>query len=288
MGKRIILLWLIVLPGLAISDTLGDYFFNRGHYFEAITEYKRDAFFNGVSDEVLFKWAKALEKCGERDVAAEKIIQAASNAEISPTDRNCLILLSKIYWDSYDYESMRRTLDCLSSDMSDEQKEDILYVKAWTFFYEAKWDTGIVCLEGVQRTELKSLQQEISTVKNTPQKSKKIALTSSRIVPGTGNIYVGDYQNGAYSFLLVGSTMASIVLDLFDGAFWVAGIKYFFIYSRYSQGSIKKLARQVDQQNIDAIGNSLKVISDKYPKPMEVLLKMENRTTGVTSSIQAF
>jgi len=163
-----------------------------------------------------------------------------------------------------------------------------LYVKAWTFFYEAKWDTGIVCLEGVQRAELKSLQQEISTVKNTPQKSKKLAVISSRIVPGTGHIYAGDYQNGAYSFLLVGSTMASIVSNLLDGAFWVAGIKYFFIYSRYSQGSIKKLARRVDQQNIDAIGNSLKVISDKYPKPLEVLEKMENQPTGVTPSTQAF
>ena len=65
--------------------------------------------------------------------------------------------------------------------------------------------------------------------------------------------------------------MVSIISNVIDRAYFVALIKYLFIYSRYNNGTLVNLAKKVDRDNNDAIGNYLKTVSQKYPAPLELL-----------------
>lgn len=273
MVKRIILLLLAIFSVIFSTENLGDYYNAKQHYFEAITEYKRQLFLGQYEsqDEILLKMAKIFHAV-QQDLAAEEILlQAISNDEASAFDWECSLELARLHWDNYNYFEMRNVLDFISINSEQPIQDTINYIKAWTYFYEAKWGEGLALLDSVHFIDSKSLQKEISGVHKIPQKSRTLALVMSNIIPGTGHLYAHDYQNALYSSLLVGGTMVSIISNVIDRAYFVALIKYLFIYSRYNNGTLVNLAKKVDRDNIDAIGNYLKTVSQKYPAPLELL-----------------
>lgn len=264
---------LLVASFLNANESLGDYFYSREQYFEAITEYKRALFCRNYSSEdgTLYKMALAFY-AGNQNLAAEEVIlRAIINDESSPTDFNCLILLAKIHWDNYDYTAMRNVLEKISENVGQQGKEQILYIKAWTYFYQADWDTGIQILDSIAFLDTKALATDIIRTKSVPQKSRILAVAMSNIIPGSGHLYAQDPKNALYSFLLVGSTMLSIADNILKEAYLVSMFKFLFIYTRYSNGTLKNLAKKVERDNVNRIGDYLKTISEKYPKPLDIL-----------------
>jgi hypothetical protein len=273
MAKKVIALIEIVLPALIWASGLGDHFFERELYFEAITEYKRQLFFNqtGKRDELLLKTAKAYYQAGQKSQAEEPLIEAIGNAEQSPEDHQCLILLAKIHWDNYDYETMRQVLNLLEASSDSISKERLSYIRTWSYIYEAQWQSGIEQLHNVHFIDTTALISAINGIKNVPQKSKTLASLMSNIIPGTGQLYTGDYQNALFSFLLVGSITGSIIWNLVEEAYFIAATKYLFLFSRYSRGGLRNIARKIDRDNVNRIGDYLKTVSVKYPSPIKLL-----------------
>jgi len=277
MAKRIILALATVWSVLFSSENLGDRFFAKHHYFEAITEYKRQLFLHQYDseDEVLLKMAKTYRAGGQDLDAEEVLLQAVFNNETSDFDAECYLELAHLLWDKYDYAQMRNVLDLIGSDSEQSEKDKINYIKAWTYFYEANWDEGLALLDSVRLIDSKALQKDITGVHGVPHKSRTMALVMSNIVPGTGHLYARDYQNALYSSLLVGGTMVSIISNVIDQAYFVALVKYLFIYSRYTNGTLRNLAKKVDHDNIDRLGDYLKMVSAKYPDPLEMLKQIK-------------
>ncbi|MCK4689820.1 MAG: hypothetical protein KAT41_05965 [Candidatus Marinimicrobia bacterium] len=278
MGIRVIFCLLLVFSSFSFADDLGDYFYSKQHYFESVTEYKRLLFFKKYSnkDEILYKIAKAYYSSGQKESAANTLLELISDNETSDFDRDGLILLAKIYWELYDYQSMRNVLDYLGNILENDKKEQIQYIKAWTYIYQANWEEGIEELRSLGCAECDALIQDVENVSSVPKKSKKAAIILSNIIPGSGQFYAGDYENALYSFALVGSITASIIANVYQKVYFVALIKYLFLYSRYSRGGLKNLAKRIDRENVDAIGEYLKKVSEKYAKPIELLEKMKS------------
>jgi len=276
MAKKVITLIEILLPVLISAAGLGDYFFERKLYFEAITEYKRQLFFDqtGKKDELLLKTAKAYYQAGQKSQAEEPLIEAIGNTEQSPEDRQCLILLAKIHWDNYDYEALRGVLNLLEVDSDSLQLEHLTYIRAWSYIYEAQWQNGIDQLHQVNFVDTTALISAIRGVKNVPQKSRTLGSLMSNIIPGTGQLYTGDYQNALFSFLLVGSITSSIIWNIVEEAYFIAATKYLFLFSRYSRGGLRNIARKIDRDNINRIGDYLKTVSVRYPSPIELLERL--------------
>lgn len=272
MGTRIIYI-LLIFQSLLLARDMGDYFSERGHYFEAVTEYKRLLFFKEYSseDQILYKIADAYLSGGQKESAKDILIQMNSNSENSVYDRNALILLAKIYWDDYDYQSMRGVLDYFVQYIDTIKSDQVKYIKAWSYVYQAHWDEGIEELRSLSNPEYENLIRDVEEVSSVTQKSKNAALILSYIIPGTGQIYAGDYKNALYSFILVGSIGASMIWDIYQKTYFISLIKYFFLYTRYSQGGLKNLAEKIDRKNVDRIGDYLKTISEKYPNPIGFL-----------------
>ena len=276
MAKKIIALLMISLPIFVGAAGLGDYFFERELYFESITEYKRQLFFDqtGKKDELLLKTAKAYYQAGQKSQAEEPLIEAIGNTEQSPEDRQCLILLAKIHWDNYDYEALRGVLNLLEVDSDSLQLEHLTYIRAWSYIYEAQWQNGIDQLHQVNFVDTTALISAIRGVKNVPQKSRTLGSLMSNIIPGTGQLYTGDYQNALFSFLLVGSITSSIIWNIVEEAYFIAATKYLFLFSRYSRGGLRNIARKIDRDNINRIGDYLKTVSVRYPSPIELLERL--------------
>jgi len=273
MVKKVIALIEILLPTLIWASGLGDYYFEKEFYFEAITEYKRQLFFDqtGKKDELLLKIAKAYYQAGQKSQAEEPLIEAIGNAEQSPEDHQCLILLAKIHWDNYDYETMRQVLNLLEASSDSISKERITYIRTWSYIYEAQWQSGIEQLHNVHCIDTTALISAINGIKNVPQKSKTLASLMSNIIPGTGQLYAADYQNALFSFLLVSSVTGSIIWNIVEEAYFIAATKYLFLFSRYSRGGLRNIARKIDRDNVNRIGDYLKTVSVKFPPPIELL-----------------
>jgi len=80
----------------------------------------------------------------------------------------------------------------------------------------------------------------------------------TNILPGSGQLYAGDYENALYSFLLVGVITASLIGNIYQKAYLVALVKYLFLYSRYFKGGLGNLVRKIDRENVSVIGGYLK------------------------------
>ncbi|MBU1065652.1 hypothetical protein KKC74_12725 [bacterium] len=273
MVKKVIAIFFIILPVFLPAIDIGDFYLEKNLYFEAVTEYKRQIYFNqsGEQDDLLYKMARAYYQAEQSHLAEDPLIEAITNSESSLTDRKCLKLLASIHWDNYDYEAMRKVLTLLSSQSDSIRQNQIDYITAWTYIYQADWKQGVEYLQPVHFIDVSGLIDDIDNVIVVPQKSKKMASLISNIIPGAGQLYAGDYQNALYSFLLVGSVEASIIWNIIEKAYFVAATKYMFLLSRYSQGGLKNLARKVDMDNIDRIGYYLKDVSEKYPDPVDLL-----------------
>ncbi|MCK4639726.1 MAG: hypothetical protein KAU06_00175 [Candidatus Marinimicrobia bacterium] len=276
MAKKVIVLLALIFPAIVNALNLGDYYFERELYFEAVTEFKRQLFFNKSEskDDLSYKMALAYYNADQKQLAEEPLIEIITNTEVSDVDKKGLILLARIHWDNFDYEAMREVLNVLENRSDTLLQDQIMYITAWTFIFQAQWAKGIEILKPVRFINTDDLISDIQGVSKVPQKSKKAASIMSNIIPGSGQLYTGDHQNALYSFFLVGSVTGSIIWNIIDQAYFIAATKYFFLFSRYSRGGLKNLARKIDVDNIDRIGYYLKDISAKYPNPIEILKQL--------------
>ncbi|MGC9363325.1 MAG: tetratricopeptide repeat protein [Fidelibacterota bacterium] len=277
MAKKITtILVFLLFPLSAIAAEMGDYYLQKELYFEAVTEYKRALFFDqsGDRDQYLYKIADACYRGGQKQLAEEPLVDAVTNAETSPYDRKCMKLLALIHWDHYDYNAMRGVLGMLATHVDSSRQDQINYISAWSYIYQADWESGIERLQTVKFTNVDDLITDIEHAENIPQKSRWLASLMSNIIPGAGQLYAGDHQNALYSFLLVGSVEASIIWNIVEKAYFIAATKYMFLFSRYSQGGLKNLARKIDVDNVNRIGDYLKEVSEKYPDPITILRQL--------------
>lgn len=273
MDRRIIIL--LIIPVICWSNNLGDYYAEKGYFFEAITEYKRELFLSDSTnrDELQYKISKLYYRAGKNKMAEKYALEVVFNEDKTELDNSSLILIAKIHWDNYNYTAFRNTLDFLNQKTDSIFKQELKYIKAWSYYYDAEWEQGNQLIKSLDYNFKKYLLQDIRAVEKVPQKSKTFALITSGIIPGTGQLYAGDYENAAFSFLLVGSIGGSIVWNVIKKAYGVALAKYLFLFTRYHRGGLKNLGHKIDQDNISRIGDYLHRISQKYPDPIE---KLEN------------
>ena len=270
MDKKIIIL--AVLLNLLLAEDIADHFREKQYYFEAITEYKRKLYKKKQNrDSLLFKIGHIYYSVDKRKKAEKYLLELLFNEEKTILDNRALILVARLHWKNYDYSAFRNTLDFLNRKTDSLYNNDINYIKAWSYYYDAKWEEGNRIIEKINPVFKDSLLKDIHQVQNVPQKSKLFALISSSVIPGTGQLYAGDYENAGFSFLLVGSIGGSIVWNVIQQAYGIAVVKYLFLFTRYYRGGLHNLAGKIERENIDRIGNYLKEIANKYPDPMEQL-----------------
>lgn len=282
MALPVVLAGWFLLAGSLYGVSLGDHFYRQGAYFEAVTEYQRQWYFGRYDseDQLLHQLARAYQAGGQVSQAAEVLIHAVTNDEVSPYDLENLVLLARIHWDGYNYEQMRQTLALLQPMVTSEEARQLIYIQAWSYIYQGRWEEGLEQLGACELACARELARDIERIGEVPQKSAAVALSMSKFVPGLGQFYAGDIRNGLNAFILVNAIRFSILWDLYGGAYFLAAVKYFFLHTRYAKGALRNLEYYIEKHNVDALGEYLKKASDTYPKPLVLLERMGSRAQG--------
>lgn len=258
---------------VTLAVNLGDFFYSQQNYFDAITEYRRILFHKDYDnkEDILYKMGRTYYDWGKLREAEDVLLQMIGTDKVDDLNRAGLVLLAKIHWDSYNYDAMRAVLDHLSLELNTKSKLQLEYIRAWTYIYQAQWERGIEILRGLDDAQYNALVEDLNQVYELPQKSVFLAGMLSKILPGAGQLYSGDHENAFYSFLLVGSIGVSMIWDIYQKAYFTSLVKYLFLYTRYSKGSIYKMESEIVRRNVNRAGDFLKTVSDKYPKPIKIL-----------------
>ena len=265
-----------VLPFTILAGDLGDHFFQQKNYYAAITEYKRTLFLDSSQDSsvIIYKMAETYYTWGKLEESGNILTTILDDSTNENLTVRPLALLASIYWDNYDYDALLILLDKLNSVLDEPARSEIEYVRGWTYIYQTDWAEGIRVFESLNESARIPLINDLDKIYELPQKSVFLATVLSSVIPGAGQLYAGNYENFIYAALFIGSIGSSMLWDMYQKAYFTAAVKYLFLFRRYSKGSIYRMQQKIDQQNLAAMSHFLKDVSDRYPKPLDILLKI--------------
>lgn len=194
---------------------LGDSCMAMGKY-EAAAEYlERAAFFDNARTYGQRIYS-ALAACYMQQHEVEKALNAADlayyasktdSARVEVTLQKVVLLLQA-----------KRSIEAMEEVYAIKNKSALTHSRyhwyvGMVYFHMAQYDSASVHLQ--QSTQDTALQKAIAQCVNHYQRHEGISPKSARmwsfIIPGSGQLLAGDYQNFANSFLLVGGLMAAFI-----------------------------------------------------------------------------
>ena len=251
--------------------SLGKHLFAQGNYGAAITEYKRFLFFhpdNTRIGEVHYNIGLAYRAQGLWSEAINSLRTAVQHAtdNQSKSEYQLELAVTLIATQDYDLaqlELIRMTL----RDLSAPFYRRALFLRGVAYVYQFRWDEAREVL-GDWNTDEK-LDTLFDEAVNVPQKSVSVARLLSKILPGTGQVYAGNWRSGLNAFLLSG-TLGFLTVDAAldrhyaDALLW--GVLAFW---RYYQGNTfrageaaEQFNEQQTQQSAEAILQRLQEVAD--------------------------
>lgn len=240
---------------------LAENFYSSGNYFQAITEYKRFLFLNtnlesNLLCDIYFKigmsychqklWDKGRE-------AIEKAIYYANDERKKDEMRINLAIVMTANGSYSDAEYLLLKVEMFSSDVGLKRKA--AFFRAISSIYSYKWkearEAFAIYFENSVGEEME-MYKEIDTIllkaESLKYRSPKVAKTLSTILPGTGQIYSGDLQNGVNAMvinLLIGYFLANELLEK-----KIKDFIFDFLYlHRFYKGNIKGAERSAERHN---------------------------------------
>lgn len=271
--KKIFITYLFVLTAfpnyaqenLSIQFDYANTLYKSGNYFDAITEFKRLLFFdngNKYLSEANFLIAKCYKAGAKFDAAIKyfSIAEMNSNSNELKIESKFQIVRTNI---------LRRTtnraleiLDELEKSVSNKVLLDsIYYWRGWTHIFADDWKNASAAFAKINSNhELKNLCDKVIKDKVSVTFTKVI----SYILPGSGQIYTGNFLQGIMSLgwnILGGYlTINSFAEDrIFDGALLGS-----LIWLRFYRGNVQNAGDSAIQKNLEVSNKALKFLQFEY------------------------
>jgi len=274
----VILLYITFAPSSDLSLNIAERFFNLGDYYIAITEYERFIFFNSDTNNENISYAyykiglayRNQQKWNECIDAFQKSIQTAL-AESTRDERKIDLAVALI--SSGDYNGAEFLLIKLEMfSQVQEIKLKAAFFRAISSLYSFKWkqakEAFSFCFPYIQSESQKKLKQVYSLIANAEHvkyRSPQLAKIFSTILPGSGQIYAGNWANGINALLINIATGYLFINDILNRQYFNAIFNTLFIFERFYSGnrfnaeeSAKKHNYQINKSFLDRI---LKIIS---------------------------
>lgn len=234
--------------------SLGSHLAAQGNYDAAITEYKRFLFFHPDDPrigEVYYNIGLAY-RAQSLWTDAVNTLRIATHYAIDSESKSGYQLelaVTLIATQNYDLAQLE-LIKVMLRDPSVQHHRRALFLQAVTYIYQFRWEEARSVLQDYTTDE--RLDALFDSALNMPQKSVKVASILSKILPGAGHVYAGDWQgglnaiglNGALGFLAVDA-----VLDAHytDAVLWVG-----IVFLRYYRGNTFRAEKTVAQFNLQA------------------------------------
>lgn len=234
------------------------------NYSLAAKEYQRVIFFTDtVQPDILIKLAEALYKTGNwqqaRNYYNQVIRIAESNNQIIDAKFN--VISSYIAENLYN-QALVELFNIHDSTYQEYQTDvDILFAISYfglqNFEESRNYFTHAVRGDDIAVAKIDSI---FSDKKGLHRPNPKMASVLSIVLPGLGQLYSGDYNNAANSFLLTESMLALAIIVGYQYRFIDAIFTFFPWYQRYYLGGVENAERAARQKLSENRNNAYKMI----------------------------
>ncbi len=234
--------------------SLGRHLAAQGNYDAAITEYKRFLFFHPDEariGEVYYNIGLAYRAQGlwtEAITGLQTAIHLAADSE-AKSEYQLELAVTLIAAQDYDLARLE-SIKVMMRSPSTELYRRALFLQGVACIYQFKWEEAREVLQTYTTDE--GLQTLFDDALNMPRKSVRVAKVLSQILPGMGQIYVGNWRDGLNALVLNGALGFLTVDAVLDGHYVDAVLWGTFIFWRYYQGNTFRAEQVVEQFNLRA------------------------------------
>ncbi len=222
---------------------LGDYFFQEGDYYRAITEYKRFLFFfpqNVRTVEAYWKIARSYFHGKKWDEALSASNDLIKKFPFSPYEAEALLLSGLCFKEKKYYSQARLFFQRAKEEATDDTLADeAQWQIAATYLKEEKWQEASAEYKKIDPQsklypQSDHMAQGLDRIQEIPQKSPATAGILAALLPGSGHLYTERYRDAAVAFLLNGVFIWGMVEAFEQKNYVVGGILTFFELGWYS------------------------------------------------------
>jgi len=184
-----------------------DHLYERGETFRAGLEYERYVFFfpDGPNrDRARFGIGLCYQKRGQWDLA----VQTFRDFYEGPLATQAQFEVGRTWFLAGQYDRAREVFGCISDEVggADEAYRDRARVAmGWCDLMGKRWREALETLRPLTGEQARWLAARAREGPRLSHKRPTVAGILSAVLPGAGQVYVGRYGDGAWSFLLAGS-----------------------------------------------------------------------------------
>jgi hypothetical protein len=244
---------------------LADSLFNSGNYFDAVTEYKRLAFFDARKEYLYIANYRIAEcyKAGARFSDAVKYYRIASQRAASKDDRFAAYAgAARAYMLDRKPQQALDVLLGMKNEFPEKQAE-IDYWKGWAYMFLSDWENASREFKNSDAF-LSAYADSVAGAVYSPETAKVLSM-----LPGAGQIYTGNYLDAAISLgwnALWGYTSITAFLDdrVLDGLL-VSGLLWFRFYRGGIENAGSNAVEKNEIINIEALNHLQKTFTGAKP-----------------------
>jgi len=220
-----------------------NHLFERGHYYQAVTEYERFIYFNPNHPSI----PKArlniafCYKMGEKyDKAIELFRNLVDEYHNQEVGKEAAYQVGECYLESGDYELALIEFENFIDDNPNHLlTEKAKWEMAWTYIYLEEYASAEKQLFFIKEGSLyqKPSQELVSALKqlpNLPRKSPIMAGLLAAVIPGAGHFYMGKKKQAVFSFITNALLFYGAYEAFASEIYAVGGLVSFFSLNYYS------------------------------------------------------
>jgi len=258
-----LMLWAVGGWGQDQALLLADRYMKAENYEDAVTEFKRYIFFNSGREgaDVSYAYCQiglALGNVGKWTEAFDNLNKSVQSALDDKTKDERRLSLAVAQIGGKNYGRAKFTLLKLEMFGSDEDlRARARFFSGICAIYEYDWKEAQAVFEeyfqsgsGDQFRSIKpGLDALLVQAVRSSQKSPSVAKWLSTFLPGTGQIYCGDWSNGFNALALNAATGYLLVHDVLARQYQDVLLNSFFLFNRFYQGNKDNAATLALQYN---------------------------------------
>ena len=242
--------------------SLGRHLAKQGNYDAAITEYKRFLFFHpedprageiyhaiGLAYRAQNIWTEAID--------ALRIATHYATDSVTKSEYQLALAVTLIATKNYDLAQLELIKVTLRNPPAQLYRRT-LFLQAVAYIYQFRWEEARRVLRDYITDD--SLDARFDAALNMPRKSIKIARLLSKILPGAGHVYTGDWRGGLNALLLNGAlgflTIDAVLDEHYTDAVLWAGV----VFLRYYRGNTFRAETAVKQFNLRQFQRAAEVL----------------------------
>ncbi len=221
---------------------LGDYFFEDGDFYRAITEYKRFLFFFPESlraEEALWKIASSYFQGKKWDEALSAADDLLRKHPSSPWAAEAILLKGRCWMEKKEFSQARHYF-LLAREMAAGTgiAQEAQWQTAVSFLREDRWKEAAAEFRKVEPSSrlyprAEYWAQGLEGIEEVPQKSPTTAGILA-VLPGAGHLYCERYRDAGIAFVLNAAFIWGMVESFKHENYVVGGILTFFELGWYS------------------------------------------------------